>query len=139
MNITSFAAFACYALAALLSILFGIIYLVRSQFMPYHREALGKSWQHLDLHLQALLLGLMRSAGGGLLAAGISTVILLLIPFRAGETWSLYSIPVIGLAAAIPALYATIFIRSRTGAHTPVAASATGVGLIMLGFILSFI
>jgi hypothetical protein len=76
--------------------------------MPYHQEALGKSWQQLDQNLQALLLGLMRAAGGGLLATGISMAILLLIPFRTGESWSVYSIPAIGLLAAIPALYATI-------------------------------
>jgi len=76
MKITDLAAFACYALAALLSILFGVIYLVRSQFMPYYRLTPGKPWHALDLQLQALLLGLMRSAGGSLLAAGISSLVL---------------------------------------------------------------
>jgi hypothetical protein len=139
MSITQLAAFSSYALAALLSMAFGTIYLVRSQFMPYHQEALGKPWQQLDQGLQALLLGLMRTAGGGLLAGGISLIILLFIPYRAGEAWSLYAIPVIGLMTALPAFYATIFIRSRTQAHTPVAAGATGVGLIVIGFILSLI
>ena len=139
MTTTYLIAFVCYGLSALISMLFGAIYLVRSRFMPYHQEALGKSWQQLDQNLQALLLGLMRTAGGGLLATGVSVAILLLIPFRAGESWSKYSIPVIGLLCAIPALYATILIRSRTQARTPVVASSIGVGLIMIGFILSII
>jgi hypothetical protein len=137
MNTASIAAFVSYALAALLSMAFGIIYLVRSQFMPYHQEALDKPWQQLDARLQALLLGLMRTAGGGLLAGGISATILLLIPFRAGESWSLLAIPAIGLVTVLPTLYATVLIRSRTQAHTPVAASAIGVGLIVIGFIFS--
>lgn len=139
MTTTFIAAFVCYSVAALFSIVFGTIYLFRSRFMPYHQEALGKSWQQLNQNLQALLLGLMRVAGGGLLAGGLSTVVLLLFPFRAGETWSLYALPVIGLAASIPALYATILIRSRTKAHTPVAAGSLGVGLLVIGFILSII
>ena len=139
MTTTYLIAFVCYGLSALISMLFGAIYLVRSRFMPYHQEALGKSWQQLDQNLQALLLGLMRTAGGGLLATGVSVAILLLIPFRVGESWSRYSIPVIGLLCAIPALYATILIRSRTQARTPVVASSIGVGLIMIGFILSII
>ena len=139
MSATFLAAFVSHALAALLFMAFGVIYLARSQFMPYHQEALGKPWQQLDPRLQALLIGLLRTAGGGLLATGISIAVLLLIPFRAGEAWARYAIPVIGLVAALPSLYATLLIRSRTQAHTPVAASAIGVGLLVIGFILSLI
>jgi hypothetical protein len=139
MNPANLSAFVCYGLSAILSMLFGIIYLVRSKFMPYHQEALNKPWQQLDQNLRVLLIGLMRTAGGGLLATGTSVAILLLIPFRAGEFWSIYSIPVIGLLVAIPTLYATALIRLRTHAHTPVVASSLGVGLLVIGFILSII
>jgi hypothetical protein len=137
MSTGQLAAFVAYALAAILSAVFGAIYLVRSQFMPYHQEAVGVSWQQLDERFQALLLGLMRTVGGGFLAAGLSVAILLLIPFRGGEPWSRYALPAIGLASGLPALYATTFIRARTGAHTPVVASVAAVGLIVLGFVLS--
>lgn len=63
--------------------------------------------------------------------------ILLILPFREAEAWSRYAIPVIGLVSSVPALYATIHIRARTGARTPVAAGAAGAGLILAGFILS--
>ncbi len=36
-------------------------------------------------------------------------------------------------------LYATILIRRRTQAHTPVLAGVLAVGLIVVGFILSMI
>jgi hypothetical protein len=130
-------AFVCYALAALLSLLFGTMYLVRSQFMPYHEEAVGIPWQQLDPRFQALLLGLLRTTGGGLLTAGICVAILLLIPFRGDEAWSRSAIPVIGLVSSVPALYATVLIRARTGARTPVAASGAAIGLILAGFVLS--
>jgi hypothetical protein len=139
MDAISLAAFASFALAALISAAFGVLYLVRPRFMPYHQQALGLTWEELDHRLQALLLGLMRVAGGGMLAGGLSVAILLLVPFRAGEIWATYAILLIGLAGGLPALYATTLIRSRTQAHTPIAASAIGVGLLVLGTILSLV
>lgn len=139
MSATLLAASVCYGLAALVSMVFGAAYLVRSQFMPYHEEAIGLPWQQLDQRLQTLLLALMRTTGGGLLMGGISLAILLLIPFRAGEPWARFAIPAMGLVGGLPTLYATILVRSRTHAHTPVAASATGIVLLIIGFILSLV
>ena len=139
MDTTFFVAFLSYALAALLSMAFGVIYLVRSQCMPYHQDALCLSWQQLDQHLHVVSIRLMRAAGGGLLATGISTAVLALIAFRVGEPWAQYAIPAIGLVAALPSLYATILMRCRTLAHTAVAASAMAVGLLVLGFIFSLV
>jgi hypothetical protein len=137
MNATSIISFASYGLASLLSIVFGANYLLRSQFMTYHKEALGKSWNELDSRLQVLLLGLMRSVGGGFLAAGFITSILLLIPFRVGDIWAKYAIPLTGLIVLIPSLYAAVYIRVRTHAHTPVVAGIFGVGLIIIGIAFS--
>jgi hypothetical protein len=139
MSLTFIAAFTCYALAALISMAFGVNYLFRSQFMPYHREAVGRPWQKLDRCMQTLLIGLMRVAAGGMLAEGLSMLILLMIPFRAGESWAQYAVPVIGLVGALPTLYATILIRSRTQAHTPVLACSAGIALVAAGFILMLI
>ena len=128
-----------YGLAALLSAAFGVTYLVRPRFMPYHQEALGVPWPQVDPRLQTLLLGLMRTAGGGLMASALAIAFMLWIPVRAGEVWVLYAIPVVGLTTAAPALNATILVRRRTGARTPVLPAAAGVGLILLGAILSMV
>ena len=128
-----------YALAALLSGAFGVVYLVRPRFMPYHQEALGVPWQQVEPRLKALLLGLMRTAGGGLLASAVAIAIMVFIPLRAGQAWARYSIPIVGLATAVPALHATILVRNQTRARTPVLAAASGVGMIVLGFILSVV
>jgi hypothetical protein len=131
--------FVSYGLAALLAATFGLVYLVRPRFMPYHQEALGVPWKQVDPRLQALLLGLMRTAGGGLFASALAIAIMLVIPLRAGEAWPRYSIPIVGLATAAPAFYATVLVRNRTGAHPPVLAAAAGIGLIVLGVVLSVI
>jgi len=137
MTTASLLALVSYGLAAALSMAFGAIYLVRSRFMPYHQEALGLPWQEVDPRVQTLSLALMRTAGGGLLASGIGAAAMLLIPFLAGETWPRYAIPVVALVAAGPAYYATMLVRRRTQAHSPVVAGASAIVLIVLGILLS--
>ena len=139
MNGTLIAAFVCYFSAALFSAIFGVVYLTRSKFMPYHEDALGLSWSQLDARMQTLLLAFMRISGGGFLAAAVGIMILLLIPFRAGEVWSKYAIPAVGLTSALPALYATILMRRRTPAASPVWAGVLNVALLVLGFVLSLL
>ena len=131
--------FVSYGLAALLSAAFGVVYLARPRFMPYHQEALGMPWDQVDPRLQSLVLGLMRTAGGGLVASAVAIAIMLCIPFRAGEAWPRFSIPIVGFATAGPALYATVLVRRRTGARSPVPAAAAGVGLIVLGIVFSIV
>lgn len=127
----------CYAVVCGGTIAFGLTYLFRGRFMGYHEEALRQPWGALDDALQALLIGLMRAIGGGLIGAGIGEAVVLTIPFRNGEEWSRLALPAIGLATLIPALYANILIRVKTGARTPALASLTGIALIILGFVLS--
>jgi hypothetical protein len=133
------AALVCYGIVAVTSIAFGAVYLVRSSYMPYHRDATEREWQELDAGLQALLLGLMRVAGGGLVAGGVALGMLLAFPFRDAEAWSRWALLLVGLAATLPSLYATASIRRRTGAHTPVWVSVAGVLLVVAGAILTAI
>jgi hypothetical protein len=93
----AWAAFICYLIASLGGVLMGLTYLVRSKFMPYHREALGQNWDQLDRRLQTLLIALMRSVGGAGVGASVSVLIMLFIPFRAGELWAHYAIPAVFL------------------------------------------
>ena len=41
-------AFSCYAIAALLLLVFALVYLTRSEFMPYHSDAVGLEWAEVD-------------------------------------------------------------------------------------------
>lgn len=120
----------CYLVAALGSIGFGLIYLARSTFMPYHRAALSTPWEKLEKPFQALLLGLMKVAGGGFLVSGLSVGFMTLFPFRAGEVWARFAIPIVGLTMALPALYATVHVRRQTPATPPVATTMINIAAI---------
>jgi len=47
--------------------------------------------------------------------------------------------PLLALGIVLPNLYATIFVRHKTGAHTPVEVAAVGVVLIVAGAALSLL
>ena len=138
MTLATSAASACYLVAAGLSAMFGVVYLTRSEFMPYHGKALGQEWDELAANLQVLLLALMRACGGGLLAVGLCVAILVVFPFRNGASWAEYAIPGIGLVASLSTLYATYLVRTRTPGTPPIGMSVLASGLFLIGFLLSF-
>lgn len=133
------AAAACHGVAALLFVAFGATYLARSEFLPYHRQAIGLEWKALLPSLQVVLLALMRVAGGALLAVGLSMLALLAIPFRRGEAWARWAVAGLGAVAGVAALHATVLVRTRTPGESPVVVVIAGLGFIALGFLLSLL
>ena len=107
--------------------------------MPYHSEALKSSWSDLETNLQVLIIALMRAASGGFLATGLAMMILLIIPFRAGNTWSMYAIPAIGLCTSVGTLYATLLVKTKTPGNPPVILSFVAIALTIIGFVCSII
>ena len=133
------AAAACHALAALMFVAFGVGYLARSEFLPYHRQAIGLEWKALIPSLQVLLLALMRVAGGALLGVGLAMLALLASPFRRGEAWARWAVAAVGAAAGVPALHAVVLVRTRTPGESPVVLVVAGLACIALGFLLSLL
>ena len=80
--------FICYGLVALLGFVFAFIYLSRSEFMPYHADAVGMDWNEVDTNMQVLIIALMRVSGGGWLATSLSISFLLV----AGKKHKVYGL-----------------------------------------------
>ena len=129
----------CYGVVALVSLIFGIIYLTRTQFMPYHSLALGKQWSEVESNTQTLILALMRVAGSGFMVTGITILVLLCIPFQAREQWAIYSIFSIASCTSFSSSYATFLVDRRTPANPPLKLSYATVALTLIGFICSML
>lgn len=54
----------CYILSLALGLTFSMIYIFRSSFMPYHRDAVKRQWHEIDTRMQKLLLALMNALDG---------------------------------------------------------------------------
>ena len=139
MNWKMKSALVCYFLTILMGLFFAAIYLFRPEFMPYHAVAIGVKWTELRPEFQTLFLALLRVSGGGWLATAVSMGILVVIPFRRNEYWSRWAIPLIGLSAAIPTLYATLLVKARTPASVPWFGAAAAILLLIAGFVLSIL
>ena len=134
----TWAAFALYLVGAIISVIVGLMYMTRREFMPYHGQAIGKTWAELDDKLKALLIGLIRAEGGGNVAVGLSLIAMLVFAFISRELWSYYTIPFIGLFSCVILFSASFDIKKKTGAKTPYIAPVVVMVLTVIGFVLSF-
>lgn len=121
------------ALAALMSLFFGMRYLRTREFMPYHAVVAGKPWLELDAGVREIILGMLKIIGGCFTAYGF-TLLWLLVPLGRDESWSVWATLSITLAALAPTLYVTINLRRfEPKAPTPVAPAAIVLILVLLG------
>ena len=111
--------FYSYGLAAILSILIGVLYASRRQIMPYHLDALETTWEAIDTKYQFMLKALLNGGGFYGLASGLYMLVLLWIPFRAGQLWAGYAIGIIGLVGALPLAYIVYKVKTRTKGNPP--------------------
>ena len=137
MNIRIKIAFVCHLLATLIVAGFGVTYLLRPEFMPYHAVAVGMPWVEVPPFFQVLILALMRVIGGACLAVVVMQWILLLAPFRQGVVWARWAIPAGGLIICAGALYGMLYVGLNTPATPPWIAPAAAALLLVLGLVLS--
>jgi hypothetical protein len=112
---------------------FAFIYLFRRKFMPYHADAVEKSWNDLDEKNRTLITALMRVAGGGWMASSLAIGILLYFFIRQGDHLSSLAMAITGLAVCIPTLLATLIVKRRTKANPPVFAAVFAIVLLLAG------
>ena len=124
-------------LAAVLSIAFGIRYLLTRQFMPYHATIAGKTWESLEPRLQTIILGMLRVAGAGLLGNGMAQA-WLLVGLWQGAAWAAWAIVTIALATITPILFTVLWLRRvEPAAKTPLVPTALGLSLAVVGALLA--
>lgn len=78
-------------LVAAIAVIFGIVYCLASEPMPYHLAFIGMSFeeiQDVSPRLAAFLLSLMKSFGASLVAIGVLAFGITLFSFRRAERWA---------------------------------------------------
>jgi hypothetical protein len=126
---------AFYVINSLVSLVLGSTYLLRDSFMPYHADALERSWADVEPALQTLLGALMDVAGAGWIGIGVATLVLVAVPMRRGERWGRLLIPTLFLIFYVPTLFATLAVMNGTPATPPwygnaIACLATLAGVV---------
>lgn len=128
-------AFWLYSLATLATLLIGLVYASRRQVMPYHLKALETSWEEIDPKYQFMLKALLNGGGYFGLSVGLFMLILILIPFRAGEAWAGYAIGVIGLVGTLPLGFIVYQVKKYTAGNPPFAVMIVINLMLIIGLI----
>ena len=139
MSIGRIIVFGMYSIVAALTFLFGVIYLTRKQFMPYHAQAVETPWEKVDSKFQVLLIALLKVAGGGMLSNSLAIVCLLFLAFMPGAGWANPALFVTSLSEGLANLWATSIVKFKSKANPPWLLSLIIVCLSVAGFILGFI
>jgi hypothetical protein len=129
--------FWCYFLVGLLVAGMSMVYIFTPRILPYHERAIGVPWEELKPGFQLFLLSSLRLGGALALASSIALFILLFIPFRRGETWARWAIPVFSLPSLIALTYVPVHIALRTNANPPLAIFFIGDILFITAIIFS--
>ncbi len=122
-------------LAALILLLFGVTYLLRNSFMPYHSEALSADWNDLDKHLQILIIALMKVIAGGYLSVSL----LIFFLQKKFNQKRIYWIPplilICGVLISCTSIYATLLVRLHTHGQPPIQVAIAGLVLLIIGYV----
>ncbi|WP_172819637.1 hypothetical protein [Gloeomargarita lithophora] len=113
---------------------FGLVYLFKDSFMPYHAVAISSSWEELNPAFQTLILALMRAAGGGFFLAGLMIIILQTIYYRTKIKWIPTLILLIGVIIVSTTVYATLIVRLNTNANPPTLMSVASLLGLIIGY-----
>ncbi len=112
-------AFCLYAGIIVWVLRFGFRYASASQFMPYHREAVGIVWQEVPANTRVLLLGLIHLVGACILCLGWTLSFILCTSFRRAERWADWTVASALLIFTASGIWITHAVAAQTGAHTP--------------------
>ena len=126
-------ALAAVLLVALGGILFGVRYMRREAYLPYHAAVAGKSWNELDPGVQVIILGMLKIVGAGFATLGV-TLLWLCFALHEGARWAPWAILTISAVELGPMLYVAMRLRAfRPDAQTPVRPTLAMMVLIVAG------
>jgi hypothetical protein len=130
-------AFWCYVVALVGPGVFGVMFLLRSDFMPYHADAVGMPWSEVSAPFQILIMALLKLAGGSWITVAVAEFVLLLIPFRQGARWALWAVPSLALLHYAGVCNAMAHVTLNTTATPPWGATIASIAFVLLGAALS--
>jgi len=132
------AAMICHSVAITPMLVGGLVYAVRDSYMPYHAAATTYAWHELEPGVQILFQAMLNGAGSLMLLTALILILLLIIPFRRNERWSLWAIPLIGITAMLVTIRAAILVDLNTAANPPWLWLLLVITLFTSGLLLSY-
>ena len=138
MNRRQTVSFVAHGIPTVGLLLQGLLYVTTPRFMPYHAEALSTTWDALPSNYQGFLIGVIKAMGAGSIGVTLALIVLLVIPFRNGDRWARWAIPLIGVVFTLLTAYAAFTIDRHTPASPPWRQTCGLTALYIAGALLSY-
>lgn len=128
-----------YLVPAVGMIILGLVYLGHASILPYHQKALYEPWEKLTPNLQVLLNTLVRAIGAGALVGGLALGLIVLFPFRRGELWSTYAVPILSFLYIFTVILIARNLAKKTPGGPSLRLNLVVLMITLLALILSLI
>lgn len=112
-------AIAVFALVGLSLLVTGCIYLLLTEFMPYHAEAIQLEWHRLDANFQGLILGLLRGLGSGAFVSGAAILWMTGKSLRESPRPFVVLLPFVAISYSALLCFATYTVYTNTPGNPP--------------------
>jgi len=122
-------------LSATILLVYGLIYLLRNRFMPYHSEAVSLNWEEVNPAMQFLLIALMRAIAGGFISMAFAIFFLQYQFSHHKISWIPLLILILGTISMFCTSYAIMQIWFHTPGRPPIAIVIAGELLLIVGYI----
>jgi hypothetical protein len=137
MNARMKFAFGVYLVLAVAGGAWGIGFLLRSEFTPYHGAAAGMPWADVPPNFQIVILAMTKLAGGLWVSFALAIIAMLLFAYRHGARWSQWAVPTLLLAhyaAPMPAMW---HLTAHSPSSPPWALTAASMVVTLVAWIVS--
>lgn len=128
-----------YLVLGLGLMVFGVVYLTATEFMPYHSEAIQKEWADLEANAQGLFLGFLKGLGGGAFIAGVAITAMSWLSLRGTAAPYSMLLPVVCVGYFSVLGYAIHTVSILTPATPPLYLAVLGISLAVIGAALLWI
>lgn len=125
-------ALALHGLTAVVFLALAVVYMTRTEIMPYHLDALGTTWDAIEPAYQTLFLAFIRGVGGGYLAAAVALFVIVLIPMRRGAAWARWAAPTIVGSGLGPLIGVIMYVRANTSAEPPLTLAVVVLAISII-------
>ncbi|XLZ71571.1 hypothetical protein ABT364_06285 [Massilia sp. SR12] len=107
--------------------------------MSYLAELTGVEWRDIPPRYQAVILGMLKMVGAGMLAFG-AALAWLVLPLSQGERWAIWAILSLLIVHGFVSVYVTIILRNfNPNAQTNVASACAGVAASLVALVLAYL
>jgi hypothetical protein len=126
-----------YLLLMVAGAAWGVGFLLRSEFTPYHGAAVGMPWAQVPPNTQVALLALTKLAGGLWVAFALCIFAILWFAFRQGARWAVWAVPVLMLLQYLAPMPAMVHLTVNTPSSPPWALTLACIAATLVALAVS--